>query len=137
MARLGKQLVGLHLLKSTELTTPISKFHGDGDDEVKYSVYDDKESRILVNESQYFSEVPEDVWGYYIGGYQVLYEWLKHRGNTKLSLEDIKQFCKIIGVIKKTIEVQNQIDMIYPNIEKETIDYVENSQNTSLDKFKE
>ena len=119
------------------MTTLIAKFHGEGDNEVKYSEYDDKESRVCINESQYFSGVPEDVWGYHIGGYQVLYEWLKRRKGTRLSLEDIKQFCKIVVAIEKTEEVQSEIDAIYPDVEKETIDFEENSQNASLDKFKE
>ena len=34
---------------------------------------------IYLNESAYWRNVPAKVWGYYIGGYQVIKKWLSYR----------------------------------------------------------
>ena len=33
----------------------------------------------LINEVAYWRNVPTRVWGYYIGGYQVIKKWLSYR----------------------------------------------------------
>ena len=54
--------------------------------------------------------VPQEVWEYYIGGYQPAQKWLKDRKGRVLSFEDIEHYQKIITVLKMTIELQAQID---------------------------
>ncbi len=34
-----------------------------------------------------------------------------------LSLDDIKHYCKVVTAIKHTIEIQKEIDNLYPEIE--------------------
>lgn len=34
---------------------------------------------IYLNESAYWQNIPARVWGYYIGGYQVIKKWLSYR----------------------------------------------------------
>jgi len=58
---------------------------------------------------------------YQIGGYQVLDKWLKDRGKRLLSMEDIKHYCRVVTAIAKTIEVQGEIDSLYPDVEKDTL----------------
>ena len=48
---------------------------------------------------------------------------MKDRKGRKLSFDDIKHYCKIITSLQKTIEVQRDIDKIYPKVEKETIEF--------------
>ncbi len=122
MAEYGQILVELHLLKSTELNLPIAKFQGKGEDRVEKLKYDEKEKRAYINESQYFEEITKEVWQYQIGGYQICNKWLKDRKKRRLSLDDIKHYCKIVTSLQKTIEVQKAIDDIYPEVEKETIE---------------
>jgi hypothetical protein len=50
-------------------------------------------------------------------------KWLKDRKGSVLSLEDIKHYCKVVTAIRKTIEVQNAIDQIYPEIVEEVIEF--------------
>jgi hypothetical protein len=121
MAVYGKRLVDLHLLKSTELDPPIAKFQGKGDNKVEKLRYDEKRKQIYFNQNQYFEGVKKEVWEYQIGGYQVLNKWLKDRKGKRLSLDDIKHYCKIVTSLQKTIEVQKTIDDIYPRVEKETV----------------
>ena len=50
-------------------------------------------------------------------------KWLKDRKGRELSLEDIKHYCRVVSVIRKTIDVQKAIDQIYPEIEEEVIEF--------------
>jgi predicted helicase len=121
MGKFGKELVDLHLLKSKEIDPPIAKFKGKGEHKVEKVTY--KDGKVLINKDQYFEEITEEVWKYQIGGYQVCDKWLKDRKGRRLSLEDIKHYCKVITAIGKTIEIQKAIDNLYPEIEKEIIEF--------------
>jgi len=122
ICKLGKRLVDLHLLKSRELDPPLCKFQGKGDYRVEKIKYDEKEKRIYFNEKQYFEEIPQDIWQYQIGSYQVCRKWLKDRKGRCLSLEDITHYCKMVTALQKTIEIQKEIDNIYKEIEKDIIE---------------
>jgi predicted helicase len=117
MGKYGGKLVDLHLLKSPELNNPIAKFQGIGDYHIEKPKYDENEKRVYINNAQYFEEIKKEVWEYQIGGYQVLDKWLKDRKGWKLSLEDMKHYCQIATALEKTIEVQEEIDNLYLNIE--------------------
>jgi predicted helicase len=119
MAEYGKQLVDLHLLKSSDLDPPIAKFQGQGNDKVEKVKYED--GRVYINKDRYFEGVKPEVWQYQIGGYQVCDKWLKDRTGRSLSLEDMKHYCKVVTALEKTIEIQKAIDEVYPEVEKETI----------------
>jgi len=123
MAEFGGRLVDLHLLKSTELDPPLCKFQGQGDNRVEEIKYDEKEKRVYFNEKQYFEGIPQDIWQYQIGSYQVCRKWLKDRKGRCLSLEDIKHYCRMVTALQKTIEIQQEIDNVYSNIEDKIIDF--------------
>ena len=78
-----------------------------------------------MNKSRYFEGVPKEVWQYQIGGYQVCSKWLKDRKGRRLSLEDIKHYCKMVTSLEKTIEVQKAIDGVYSEVEEETVEFWE------------
>jgi len=118
LADLGKQLVDLHLLKAAELQKPMAKFEGVGEAKVEKLRYEEKVKRVYISEAQYFEGIAPEVWNYYIGGYQVLNKWLKDRKDRRLSAQDIKHYIRIATALSQTIEVQNQIDKLYPKIEK-------------------
>jgi len=134
MGKLGKKLVKLHLLRSELLGHPIAKFQGKADNVVEKPVYAMKEGRVYINKAQYFDGVEVDVWEYHIGGYQVLYKWLKDRKKRKLSLVDIKHYCKIVAAIRRTIEIQDRIDELYPDVEKNVIVFKKKDM-TSLEEY--
>jgi hypothetical protein len=122
MAEFGKRLVDLHLFNSTELDPPLCKFQGQGGNRVEKIKYDEKEKRIYFNEKQYFEGIPQDIWQYQIGGYQVCEKWLKDRKGRCLSLEDIKHYCRMVTALQKTIEIQKEIDNIYEEVERDIIE---------------
>ena len=117
----GKTLVDLHLLKSSELDQPIVKFQGKGDNKVEKVKC--QQGRVFINNGQYFEGISPEVWQYQIGGYQVCDKWLKDRKGRILSLDDIRHYCKVVTAIKNTIEIQKEIDNLYPEIEKGTIEF--------------
>jgi len=119
LSSLGEELINLHLLKSSDLDNPTTKFFGQGEGKVNKRKYNLEENRIYINDSQYFDDVAPDIWNYYIGGYQVLDKWLKDRINRTLSDEDIRHYCKVATVLKLTKEIQTRIDKVYLRIEEE------------------
>ncbi len=115
MAEYGKRLVDLHLMRSPEIDSPIAKLQGKGDYKVNKLRY--KNSRLFINNDQYFEGIEPEVFEYQIGGYQVCEKWLKDRKDGNLSLEDIKHYCNIATAIQKTIEIQKATDDIYQKVE--------------------
>ncbi len=123
LGRYGEKIVDLHLLQSLELNSPIAKCQGQGDNGIEKLRYDEKHERVYFNQSQYFEEIPKEIWEYQIGGYQVCHKWLKDRKGRILSVDEIKHYCRIATAIQKTIEIQKEIDAIYPEVEKDTIEF--------------
>jgi len=122
LGELGKELADLHLLKSPALDLPIAKYQGSGDnDRIEKINYKEDEQRIYINKDKYFEGIAPEVWNYHIGGYQVLYKYLKDR-KTRM-MDDAPRYCRIVTALSKTIEIQKQIDEIYPEVEKELIDF--------------
>lgn len=116
LAKLGKQLADLHLLKSDELEKTISKFPIEGNNKVEKPRIDN--GKVWINKEQYFDGVKEEVWQYQIGGYQVCDKWLKDRKDRTLTLDEIKTYCKIVTALSKTIDLQKEIDQFYEELEK-------------------
>ena len=61
-----------------------------------------------------FTGVPEEVWNFYVGGYQVCHKWLKDRKGRRLSDEDILHYQKIVVALKETSELMTKIDEAIP-----------------------
>lgn len=122
LAALGERLVDLHLLRSSKLDPPIARFEGEGDGKVQTGRqglrYESKTERVYINPTQYFEGVPPEVWEYPIGGYPVCRKWLKDRKERVLSLDEIKTYCRVVTALSKTIEVQAEIDKLYPKVEE-------------------
>ena len=122
IAVLGQKLVDLHLLKSTELDQPTVKFQGEKEDMViGRRRYDEAAGRVYINKDYYFEGVSPEVWAYQIGGYQVLDKYLKDRKGRRM--DDPRHYIHIATALEKTIEIQAEIDAIYPEVEKDVIEF--------------
>ncbi|MEW6108984.1 MAG: type ISP restriction/modification enzyme [Nitrospirota bacterium] len=119
MGEFGEKLISLHLLKSTDLDSPVARFQGKGDNKIEKLRCELE--KLYINNDQYFEGVTPDVWQYQIGGYQVCEKWLKDRKGRSLSLEEIKHYCKVVTALEKTIEVQEKIDRLYQEVEEESL----------------
>ena len=102
----GHQLRELHLMRNV----PTSKvtFEGRGDFEVKKVRWENE--CVYINDTQYFANVPEDAWNFYIGGYQPAQKWLKDRKDRTLSTDEMKHYEKIIRVLLETKRIMDSID---------------------------
>jgi very-short-patch-repair endonuclease len=68
--------------------------------------------KVWINETQYFDNVPEIAWQFYIGGYQPAQKWLKDRKERTLNFEDIFHYQKIIVALCETDRLMKEIDKI-------------------------
>jgi predicted helicase len=110
LADLGQQLIDLHLMRSSELDNPISRFCGKGDGAVKKVEYDADRGRVSINLTQYFDGVTSELWSYQIGGYQVLAKWLKDRKGRFLTSADTIHYSRIVTALSRTQVLQGRID---------------------------
>ncbi len=120
-AGLGERLIALHLLRSPELEPPTCRFEGAGDSSIARGRkdglrYDPAAARVYINSTQVFAPVPLDVWTYQVGGYQVCEKWLKDRQERRLTLDDIRTYCRIVTALGKTIAVQQELDGWYAQL---------------------
>src|SRR5690606_28245782 len=74
--------------------------------------HDNKKGKVYINETQYFDNVPETAWNFYIGGYQPAQKWLKDRKERKLEFDDILHYQKIIVALKETDRLMIEIDKV-------------------------
>ena len=109
----GDKLVKYHLMKETG--TEISTYPIPGSDMVEQVKYHENHQQIWINAEQYFDQVPQQIWNFYIGGYQVCQKWLKDRKGRQLNFDDINHYQNIISIISETIKIMENIDQIIEN----------------------
>ncbi len=90
------------------------------DNTVTGLVEDTQEGAVWIDRAKTrgFKGVPEEVWNFQIGGYQVCQKWLKDRGPKKgnpgriLTDEDIDHYQKIVVALSETIRIMKEIDEV-------------------------
>ena len=110
LAEKGKELQQLHLMESPLLNDLTITYPVGGTDRVEKTVY--SAGSIFINSNQYFGNVPEIAWNFYVGGYQPAQKWLKDRKGQILSSEDIEHYQKIIVVLTETNKIMKEIDKL-------------------------
>jgi len=119
LARIGAELAALHFLESPKLARPISEFVGKSKEITKVGY---SNGTVWINASgtknnttagtSGFHGVPEAVWNFYMGGYQVCEKWLKDRKGRSLSQDDIAHYHKIVVALSETIRLMEEIDVV-------------------------
>ena len=70
---------------------------------------DDKTVDVYLNDAAYWSNIPEAVWNYKLGGYQVLKKWLSYREHKiltrPLNLDEIQHFYNTARRIAAILEL--------------------------------
>lgn len=111
LAKLGGELVALHLLESPKVNDFITTFTGTGDNSIpKKPTW--KDNAVWINPTQRFEGVPENVWNFHIGGYQVCEKWLKDRKGRTLSEDDITHYQRVVVALNETIRLMAEIDKV-------------------------
>ncbi|MBN2395270.1 MAG: N-6 DNA methylase [Candidatus Atribacteria bacterium] len=118
----GKDLVDLHLLRSPLIDQHSVRYQGTGDNNfIKKPIYIEEDKHLKINDSYYFEGVEPYIWKYQIGGRRVLASYLKYKRGRRMS--DPRHFIHIATALEKTIEIQEEIDAIYPEVEKDLIEF--------------
>ena len=110
LVALGSELRKIHLLESDKLNTLIIGYPVSGSNVVEKITF--AENKVYINSTQYFDNVPDIVWNFYIGGYQPAQKWLKDRKNQELTFDDICHYQKIINALYLTNAFMQQIDAV-------------------------
>jgi len=110
LARLGRELVVLHLLESSKLNGRQATYDGPSHPEIKRVAYANKTVWLDETRTCGFHGVSEEVWEFHIGGYRVCEKWLKDRKGRSLSNDYIAHYQRIVVAISETIRIKGQID---------------------------
>lgn len=111
LVKLGGEIRQIHLLESPTVEKFITQYPEDGDNVVTKPKYED--NKVYINDTQYFDNVPQIAWDFYIGGYQPAQKWLKDRKDRKLEFDDILHYQKIIVALAETDRLMKEIDKIH------------------------
>jgi hypothetical protein len=132
LAALGRELIALHLLSPQ--APPLQALERGTGGEVSYPVPGSNQvkrrgaypkytppnpaqeigGRVHVNETQYFEGVPENVWAFQVGGYQVLHKWLRDRRGRTLTYDDLAHYQRIVVALQETMRLMAEIDAAIP-----------------------
>jgi hypothetical protein len=112
LSDLGWELIEAHLLRELP-RRGLAGYHGKGVHTVDFVRYSPEDQAISINKTQSFRPVPQPVWDFYIGGYQVLGKYLKSRKGRVLSLDEIDHVGAVADSVAFTIDQMSRIDEAY------------------------
>ena len=125
LAAIGGELVAVHLLESPKLGRLITSYTGPRNPEVGRVGWSGgtvwlHAGKTIAREGHRatkpgtigFHSVPEEVWDFHIGGYQVCHKWLKDRKGRTLSDKDVAHYQKIVVALNETIRIMAEIDEV-------------------------
>ena len=112
----GEALRRLHLMEAGAIGDAPFPFVGEvEDDEDRNAVasgYPKREDgHVWINKHQYFQNVPEIAWSFYIGGYQPAQKWLKDRKGRVLEFADLQHYQRIIKILLETDRIMKEIEL--------------------------
>ena len=99
-------------MESSKLDKHLTKFVGSQNPEVEKVSWSDNTVWLDKAQTCGFRGVPEAVWNFHIGGYQVCEKWLKDRKGRILSKDDIPHYHKIVVALAETIRLMQEIDEV-------------------------
>ncbi len=126
LVQLGSQIHQLHLLEGISNKDLTTKFSGKGENVVEKQTYiRDVEltttdgvaalamtGKVFINATQYFENIPESAWNFYIGGYQPAQKWLKDRKGRALDFQNVLHYQKMIYAMSHTEILMGEIDEV-------------------------
>jgi predicted helicase len=113
ISSLGGQLIKVHLMKTIPGGTEYKNsgaYKGDGNNEVIKPEY--RNNKLYISSTQYFDNVSPAIYEFHIGGYQVLYKYLKDRKGRTLTLDEVTNVENIVKVLQFTLLQMEEIDRV-------------------------
>jgi hypothetical protein len=122
LGQLGEELIALHLLESPKLKSFLTVYTGPPNPEVGRVSWSEDTVWLDADATHKgqgaspgtigFKGVPEAVWHFRFGGYQVCEKWLKDRKGRKLLKEDLEHYQKMLVALSETIRIMGEIDEV-------------------------
>lgn len=126
LVQLGSEIRQLHLLEGISNKDLTTRFSGKGENVVEKPTFvRDAElkttdgvaalamtGKVYINATQYFENIPEIAWNFYIGGYQPAQKWLKDRKGRTLDFQDVLHYQKMIYAMTHTERLMGEIDEV-------------------------
>ena len=100
----------LHLMQSPQVNEFVTTTCIAGSNLVEKPTY--KDGKVWINKEQYFGNVPESAWTFYIGGYQPAQKWLKDRKGRSLGSGGVVCWRRVVKVLVETAGVMQRIDKV-------------------------
>lgn len=114
LSLLGWDLIQTHLLKTVPRSDPrLGDYVGKGDHTVEAVRFSPQEATVWINKTQGFANLPQAVWDFHIGGYQVIDKYLKSRKGRVLNLDEQTHVGNIAESLNFTIAQMAKIDAAY------------------------
>ena len=131
LVKLGGQLRAIHLLDDAafddeKLSTTFNNLKAEGqadntitrkivktDWELTNGAGDPNTGRVFINGNQFFGNIPETAFNFYIGGYQPAQKWLKDRQGRELTRADKKHYGRMIDALIRTAALMGLIDGVF------------------------
>lgn len=119
---IGRDLIALHLLESPKIILFTSAYDGPtlpevgrigwSQDTIWLNATATKKGQHAEPGTVGFHGVPEAVWDFIIGGYQVCQKWLKDRKGRSLPVGDIAHYQAILTAVSETLRLMEEIDEV-------------------------
>jgi len=107
----GEKLRKLHLMQTKTPATLAIEPNTADDLEIGAIKY--KDGTLHLNSNKKILGIPEDVWTYRIGGYQVLDKWFKsHKGRT-MTIDDFDHIADVVGSLAETRKIQDGLRSLH------------------------
>jgi predicted helicase len=110
LAEIGEQLSKAFLMEikvERNINFPVA-----GSNIINDIKYKKENQQLWINENQYFEGISPEIWEYKIGGYKVLYKWLKYREKEELQYDDLIHFNKMVNCIQELINLQEKLEQV-------------------------
>jgi predicted helicase len=115
LSELGNELIEVHL-QNKKPDFGLGHYLGKGNNVAEKPEYvqEKKTGKLYINKTQYFDNVPREVWEFYIGGYPVLDKYIKDRKGRDIR-NDVDHIEEVINALAFTIEQMKKIDTFTKN----------------------
>ena len=116
VSEIGKTITELHLLSSKELSKPLTKFNGKGNNKVTDVNFKESDEQLFINPTQYFTGITKEMWEWEVGKNKPIQRWIKNAKDKELGLNETIEFSKICSAIELTFDKQAKVDKHYETI---------------------
>lgn len=115
LAKVGQKLITAQLLKDTSLLNDsFGQYLGSKNHTVETPKFliEKGVGKLYINPTNYFNNVPEEIYLFFLGGYQVLEKYLKDRKGMVLTPTEQEHIEHIVQSIAFTIDTMKEIDKL-------------------------